>query len=123
MNYEQLKEFLTFPQLPDIVSYILVIALVITIEFVKAFVKRDNKRTIVKVNEKTSELEKLKSEYEKGKKELEKERKQIRKEFKAIKEAIKQEANNTHELVANGTANKISKMLDEETKEIVEEEK
>lgn len=123
MNYEQLKEFLTFPQLPDIISYILVIALIITIEFIKAYVKRDNKRTIIKVDEKTGKLDKLISEYEKGKKELEKERKQIRKEFRAIKEAIKQEANNTHELVANGTANKISKMLDEESQEIVEEGK
>ena len=37
----------------------------------------------------------------------------MRKEFKVLKEAIKKEANNSHELVANGTAHEISTILDE----------
>ena len=39
-----------------------------------------------------------------------------------MKKAIKQEANNSRELVANGTANEISKMLNDEYHDGEEEE-
>lgn len=122
MGFETIQNFLTLPELPDVISYIIIIAVVIGEYFLKKFVQKDNKTTIFKVNTRTNDLENAIAKFEKKTEELEKERKQIRREFKAIKKAIKQEANNSHELVANGTANAISKMLDEESQDMEEED-
>lgn len=122
MNYEQITEFLSLPELPDIIAYLLYIVVVISIYFVKAYVKRDNNNTLFQVNDKTKKLDDAINKFEKKAQELENERKKIAKEFKSIKEAIKQEANNSHELVANGTANEIARMLDKETQSMEEED-
>lgn len=108
------EKFLTYPELPDIISYIILGVVFISEHFLKKFVEKDNRVAVAKVNLKQKELERVVADYQKEKKAIERERKSIRKELKAIKEAIKQEANNSHELVANGTAFEISKMLDEE---------
>ena len=109
-----LEKFLTYPELPDIISYIILGVVFISEHFLKKFVEKDNRVAVSKVNSRQKELEMLVADYQKEKKAIERERKNIRKELKAIKDAIKQEANNSHELVANGTAFEISKMLDEE---------
>lgn len=129
MNYEQIKEFLTIPELPDVISYLLFLVVVITIEFVKAYVKRDNRRTMNQVNSQVDELNKTKAEFEKDKEEFAKEVKEFKKEKKSLqsdinklKKAVLESSGNTRELVAKGTANKIAKELTEES-QVVEEEK
>ena len=122
MSIETIQNFLTLPELPDIIAYIILIAIAIGEHFLKKFVQRDNRNTLYSVDAKTKKLDEVINNFEKKTEELEKERKQMRKEFKAIKKAIKQEANNSHELVANGTANEISKMLNDESQGDEEEE-
>ena len=121
MGIESIRNFITLPELPDVISYIIIIAVVVGEYFLKKFVQKDNRTTLYNVNAKAKKLDDAIAKFEKKAEELEKERKQMRKEFKVLKEAIKKEANNSRELVANGTANKIFKMLDNES-EIVEEE-
>lgn len=113
MSIETIQNFLTLPELPDIISYIILIAIVIGEHFLKKFVQRDNRNTLYSVDTKTKKLDDAIANFEKKAEELEKERKKIRKEFSVMKKAIKKEANNSHELVANGTAHEVSTMLDE----------
>lgn len=113
MGYEQIQQFLTFPNLPDVITYILYIIILITMAFLKAFVKKDNRSTIYKVDTRTNELDKVISDFEKEKSLFEKERKKLQKELKVLKEVIKKQANNSRELVANGTANEISTIIDD----------
>ena len=118
MNIEQIKAFLTAPELPDIISYLILIAVLIVEYFVKKFVEKDNKNTILSVNSKTSDMAKLKKELLETKQELieerlkfENEKKELLSELSLIKDAIKTSSNNSQELVSNGTATYISKML------------
>lgn len=118
MNIEQIKAFLTAPELPDIISYLILIAVLIVEYFVKKFVEKDNKNTILSVNSKTSEMAKLKKELLETKQELieerlkfENEKKELLSELSLIKDAIIKSSNNSQELVSNGTANYISKIL------------
>lgn len=118
MNIEQIQAFLTAPELPDIISYLILIAVFIVEYFVKKFVEKDNKNTISSVNIKTLEMANLKEELLKTKQELvderlkfENEKKELLSELSLIKDAIKTSSNNSQELVSNGTANYISKML------------
>lgn len=113
MSIETIQNFLTLPELPDIISYIILIGIVIGEYFLKKFVQRDNKNTLFSVDTKTKKLDDAIANFEKETEKLKKERKQMQKEFKVLKEAIKKEANNSHELVANGTAHEISTILDE----------
>ena len=125
MNIEQIQKFITAPELPDIISYLILIAVFIVECFVKKFVEKDNKNTILSVNSKTSEMAKLKKELLETKQELIEtkqelieerlkfgnEKKELLSELSLIKDAIKTSSNNSQELVSNGTANYISKML------------
>ena len=113
MSIETIQNFLTLPELPDIISYIILIGIVIGEYFLKKLVQRDNKNTLFSVDTKTKKLDDAIANFEKETEKLKKERKQMQKEFKVLKEAIKKEANNSHELVANGTAHEISTILDE----------
>ncbi len=127
MNYEQIRNFLTIPELPDVISYLLFIIVVITIEFVKAYVKKDNRITLTKVNSQVDELNKMKADFEKDKEEFvkevkkfEKEKKSLQTDINKLKKAVLESSGNTRELVAKGTANKIAKDLTEES-QVVEE--
>lgn len=122
MGSEFLQNFITLPELPDIISYLILLVVLICEQFLKKFVQKDNNITVLKVNEKTKNLETIISDYKKEKKALEIERNKICKEFNILKEAIKKSANNNHELVSNGTANEISKMLSEELQDSEVEE-
>ena len=122
MSIETIQNFLTLPEFPDIISYIILIGIVIGEYFLKKFVQRDNRTTLYSVDTKTKKLDDAISNFEKKTEELEKERKKIRKEFNLIKKAIKKEANNSHELVANGTAHEVSTMLDEYLENMEEED-
>ena len=113
MGIETIKNFLTLPELPDIISYLILIIIFVSEHFLKKFVQKDNRTTLYSVDAKTKKLDDAIAKFEKKTEELEKERKKIRKEFNVMKKAIKQEANNSHELVANGTAREVSTMLDE----------
>lgn len=132
MGLEQIQNFITFPELPDIVSYIFIFAILIIEYFVKKFVQKDNLLTLSKVDDKTKILKKLETELKEAKKELEEERKNWKEEKDAlvreislIKKAVRISSGNTKELVSNGTANHIANMLpiDDSDNNIVEEEK
>ena len=69
-----LQSFLTFPELPDMISYLLLFIIFICEYFLKKFVQKDNNITVLKVNEKTKNLEDVINDYRKEKKALEKER-------------------------------------------------
>lgn len=115
MGLEQIQNFLTLPELPDIISYAIMIFLFVFECFTKSFVKKDNKATLFSVDKKIAKLNKLEKELEQGKKELSDERedrKKMKKELEVIKKAIKTSSGNSHELVSNGTANHVAKMLD-----------
>lgn len=130
MGYEQIQNFLTLPNLPDIITYILYGVALIVIAFVKAFVKKDNRNTLTLVNSKSDELVQAKKELAECKEELKaerkahnKEREEWRAEIDAIKQAIRLSSRNTKDLVSTGVANKIAKMLPlEEDKDNVEVE-
>ena len=118
MGYEQIQQFLTLPNLPDIITYILYGIALIVIAFVKAFVKRDNRNTLTLVNSKSDELVQAKKELKECREELAKERKQHnqereewRAEMDTMKQAIRLSSRNTKDLVSTGVANKIAKML------------
>lgn len=113
MGIETIKNFLTLPELPDIISYLILIIIFVSGHFLKKFVQKDNRTTLYSVDTKTKKLDDAIANFEKETEKLKKERKQMQKEFKVLKEAIKKEANNSHELVANGTAHEISTILDE----------
>lgn len=115
MSIEQFQNFMTLPEFPDVILMFLYLVMLISIIFIKAFVKKDNKITLINVNKKTSDLDKVKLEFEKEKAMLQKERKQMRKEIKTLKETIKQISCNSPDLVSNGTANFVVKTLVEET--------
>ena len=130
MGYEQIQNFLTLPNLPDIVTYILYGIVLIVIAFVKAFVKKDNRNTLTLVNSKSDELVQAKKELKECREELAKERKQHnqereewRAEMDTMKQAIRLSSRNTKDLVSTGVANKIAKMLPlEEDKDNIEVE-
>ena len=87
--------------------------------FIKKFVKKDNLNTLLKVDAKSAQLKKAEDELKQCKEEMIKERKQWRKEknilikeIKLLKEEVVVVAGNSHELVSNGTAHKVSEELE-----------
>lgn len=115
MEMEWIQNFLTFPELPDIVAYVLYAVVAISMIFVKAYVKKDNRNTTLNVDLKLENLNSLRKEFEEKNKELqlkldnfEKEKKSLQVENKKLKKAILESSGNTRELVAKGTANKIA---------------
>lgn len=129
MNYEWLRNFLSSPELPDIVSYIFVLITLIAQVFVKKFVKKDNFFTAEKVNAKVDKVDKLYAKlqesdksHEKDRKKWEEERKELKDEIEVLKRAIRLNSVNTKELVKSGIANEIAKLLpiSEENNELSE---
>ena len=115
---EQIQAFLSYPQLPDLIAYILIIVAYIVQIFVKKFVKRDNQKTSFSIDAKVNKLKNLEKELEEQKersvierKAMEESRLSLEKEMETLKQTIRLSANNTKELVASGIANKIDKML------------
>ena len=96
MSIEQIQSFLSFPNVPDIVSYLLTIAIFIVVQFVKKFVQKDNKATLLQVNTEVCKVLKLKADMEekdsahqKERTEWAKEKKQILAELQTLKKAIR----------------------------------
>lgn len=123
---EQIQQFLSYPQLPDLIAYILAIGVFIVQIFVKKFVKKDNQNTTFIVDTKIKKLNKLEKELEEDrkrlaeeKKALEESRKALVKEMDKIKQSIRLSANNTKDLVSSGIANQIDKMLPLESEETI----
>lgn len=131
MGIEQIQEFLSAPQIPDIISYVLIIVAFILQAFVKKFVKKDNIQTLFKVDAKTEKLENVRAElneskeamrterelYEAEKKKLEEEVALVRSELNSIKKVIRIGFGNVESLVKSGMANNIAKLLPLETDE------
>lgn len=131
MEFQQIQEFLSSPQLPDIISYILVIIAFIMQHFVKSFVKKDNFLTnakietkVTKLNNLQSILEKSDTNHEKEREEWKKEKEEILQELNNIKKTLKIFSLHTSDLVKNGISNKIAKMFPIEIEEdfIIEED-
>ena len=123
---EQIQQFLSYPELPDLIAYILAIAVFIVQIFVKKFVKKDNQNTTFIVDTKIKKLNKLEKELEEDRKRLAEEQKALEeskkalvKEMDKIKQSIRLSVNNTKDLVSSGIANQIDKMLPLESEETI----
>ena len=130
MSIEQIQSFLSFPNVPDIVAYIIAIALFIVIQFVKKFVAKDNRATIANVASQVAQVVALKKEVEEKDKVHQKERAEWQEEkaamlaeYNTIKKAIRLTAGSSHELVSNGTANEVAKLLTLPEDEKIKEDK
>lgn len=128
MEYQWVQEFLSSPQLADIISYICLIGSYIALYFVKKFVKRDNKNTISNVDLKAAKLNAMQAKLEASDKKHEEEREEWKKEkqeliceIKELKVAVRMCASNSNELVKKGISNQVSKMLPVEDGNIVVE--
>lgn len=118
MEYQWIQEFLSSPQLADVISYICLIGSYIALYFVKKFVKRDNKNTISNIDLKTTKMNAIQAKLEASDKKHEEEREEWRKEkdeliseIKELKQAVRICATNSNELVKKGISNQVSKML------------
>lgn len=118
MEYQWIQEFLSSPQLPDIISYSLFIISMVAQHFIKKFVKRDNSRTSLSVDIRVNKLKALEdkmeannAEHQKEREQWNKEREELKKEIKSVKKALKFCSGNTKELVKSGVSNEVAKML------------
>lgn len=128
MEYQWVQEFLSSPQLADIISYICLIGSYIALYFVKKFVKRDNKNTIsnvdlkaAKLNAMQAKLEASDKKHEEEREEWKKEKQELISEIEELKVAVRMCASNSNELVKKGISNQVSKMLPVEDGNIVVE--
>ena len=128
---QQIQTFLTMPELPDVISYIFIIGMFVFEYFVKLFVKKNNRSTLLSVDMKMAKLNKMEKNLEEEHKALqeerlkwETEREEIKNELETIKKAIRTSSGNSHELVANGTAHQVAEMLPlaDDKKEVEEHE-
>ena len=118
MEYQWFQEFLSSPQLPDILAYLLIGVGYISQFFTKRFVKKDNFMTISKIDTKFARLKSMEAKLESSDKEHLKERKEwarekqsLLEENKVLKKAIILCCFNNKELVKNGIANEVGKLL------------
>lgn len=125
MEYQWIQEFLSSPQLPDVISYVFLIVAFIGQLFVKRFVKRDNVFTTLKIDKKIDKLKEMQSnldlsdhnhkkeraQWEIEKEQIKKEREALIEEIETLKKAVRVCASNVQDLVKNGISNTIAKML------------
>lgn len=131
MEYQWVQEFLSSPQLTDIISYICLIGSYIALYFVKKFVRRDNKNTInnidlkaAKLNAMQAKLEASDKKHEAEREEWKKEKQELISEIKELKVAVRMCASNSDELVKKGVSNQVAKILPvDDANIIVETEK
>jgi len=131
MEYQWVQEFLSSPQLADIISYICLIGSYIALYFVKKFVRRDNKNTInnidlkaAKLNAMQAKLEVSDKKHEAEREEWKKEKQELISEIKELKVAVRMCASNSDELVKKGVSNQVAKILPvDDANIIVETEK
>ena len=128
MEYQWVQEFLSSPQLADIISYIFLIGSYIALYFVKKFVKRDNKNTIsnvdlkaAKLNAMQAKLEASDKKHEEEREEWKKEKQELISEIKGLKVAVRMCASNSDELVKKGVSNQVAKILPVDDANIVVE--
>jgi len=131
MEYQWVQEFLSSPQLADIISYICLIGSYIALYCVKKFVRRDNKNTInnidlkaAKLNAMQAKLEASDKKHEAEREEWKKEKQELISEIKELKVAVRMCASNSDELVKKGVSNQVAKILPvDDANIIVETEK
>lgn len=118
MGHELIQNFLTSPQLPDIISYTFLVVAYLSLYFVKKFVKKDNYITTLKIDDKITTLTGLHKKLENSDKLHEEERKlwaeekkELKQEIETLKKALRISAGNTKDLVKNGISNEVFKML------------
>ena len=118
MEYQWFQEFISSPQLPDILAYLLIGAGYISQFFIKKFVKKDNLLTSSKIESKISKLKTIENKLETSDKQHDKDRESWKKEKenlleenKKLKKAIRLCCFNNKELVKNGIANEVAKLL------------
>ena len=130
MGFEQIQQFCSSPQLPDIIAYVLFLISLLTQYFVKKYVNRDNLSTKFKVDEKVAKLMKLQDKLnvsnESHHKDVEtfmKEKDVLLGEIKLLKDALKVILVNNQDLVKNGVASEVAKMLQLDGETIITEVK
>ncbi len=123
MSIEQIQNFLTSPELPDIIAYVLLFVSFIYQYFIKAFVKKDNKNTLISIDLKTNRLSSTEKELNAMKKKYEESERKHKEEIEELKKAIRLCAGNTAELVSKGVANKVAKLAPLENEETTMEVK
>lgn len=125
MGMEQIKEFLSSPQLPDVIAYVLTVVLFVYQFFMKRFVKKDNTRTLFSVDAKTEKLKGFQAElnartkeagdalklFEEQKAQVSAELAAIKKELNEVKQVVRAGFGSTESLVKSGFANKAAKIL------------
>lgn len=118
MEYQWIQDFLTSPQLPDILAYILIGVGYIGQFFVRRFVKKDNFLTSARIDTRITKLKSLEAKmeasdkkHEKDRENWAKERDMLVKENLLLKKAIRLSCFNNKELVKNGIANEVAKLL------------
>ena len=128
MGFEEIQQFCSIPELPDIVAYVLIIVSFIFQFFVKQFVKKDNSTTSFQINEKVTKLLKLQDELnistQRQHNDMDsfyKEKNKMLQEINLLKNAIKVLLVNNQELVKNGVANEVIKMLHLDEEDIITE--
>lgn len=128
MEYQWIQEFLSSPQLADIISYVCLIGSYIALYFVKKFVKRDNKNTIsnidlkaAKMNAMQAKLEASDKKHEEEREEWKKEKNELINEIKELKHAVRMCASNSEELVKKGVSNQVAKILPIENVNVIVE--
>lgn len=126
MNYQWLTEFMSAPQLADIIAYVLLLIAYIVQIFERKVVKKDNKATISKVDGRVAKLRKLELEMEEKDKQHQKEREEWRKEnerrdkkIETLERAVRL-MSNSKELTKNGVSHQVAKMLPVEDLDNVE---
>lgn len=119
MSIEQIQNFLTSPELPDIIAYVLLLVSFIYQYFIKAFVKKDNSKTMFSVDLKTNRLSNTEKELIAMKKKYEESEKRHNEEIEEMKKAIRLCSGNTPELVIKGIANKVAKLVPLENEETI----
>ena len=118
MDYQIIQNFLSLPQLADIVSYIFLIVAYIIIFFVRKFVEKDNKNVVRNVDLKAAKLDvmqfKLEScnkKHEEERQEWKKEKQQLQEDIETLKKVVRVCCSNVKELVKSGISNKLVQML------------
>lgn len=122
MDY--IREFLSSPNLPDIIAYLMFLTALITQGFIKSFVKKDNKNTIFKVDKRAKSLEEANAQLKAATNELhdsKKDVKRLEKRVARLEKLINKISSNSAELVKKGVARDVAKELSSSDEIVVED--
>lgn len=126
------QNFLSLPNLADIIAYSLGVIILIYEIFAKLGIKKNNLFTALKISKDINKLESLREEIKKERLELQEDKKllaeerqkwnqekdELQNEMNEIKKSVRLISNYSDDLVKTGISKKINKMLPVEDKEV-----